>query len=110
MGPAVRFFLTGGLARGRTLASVLATALGSPITVASQPNGTALGAAIVASVGAGVHGTIREGARAMADRGHQVDPEPSWSAQTATAYAGWREHVRRLDETTMRVSHMIGAP
>jgi hypothetical protein len=44
----------------------------------------------------------------MADRGARVDPEPSWAGPTATAYAGWRQRVQRMEENTMRVSHMIG--
>ena len=67
-----------------------------------------INAAIVASVGAGLHATVTEAAGAMADRGTPVDPEPSWAGPTAAAYAGWRERVQRMDENTMRVSHMIG--
>ena len=44
----------------------------------------------------------------MADRGAEVDPEQAWTAGTATAYAAWQERIQRIDETTMRVSHMIG--
>jgi xylulokinase len=107
-GPPTRCSLTGGLARSRTLARILASALGSPISVATQPNGTALGAAIVASVAGGEHGSVAEAAKGMADPGEEVDPEASWAGPTATAYAGWRERAQRLDENAMRVGHMIG--
>ena len=97
-------------ARSGTFARILATALNRPVTAATEPLGSALGAAIVASVGAGAHRTVEEAANAMADRGETVDPEPAWTGPTATAYAGWREHVQRMDENAMRVSHMIGGP
>jgi hypothetical protein len=45
----------------------------------------------------------------MADPGRTVEPEDSWAGPTSSAYTGWRERVARMDETTMRVSHMIGA-
>jgi xylulokinase len=109
-GPAERFSVTGGVARSRTFARILATVARAPFSVATQSNGPALGAAMVASVGAGVHGSVLGAAKAMADRGEDVEPEPSWEGPTASAYAGWRERVRRMDENAVRVSHMIGEP
>ena len=79
-----------------------------PLRAATEPLGSALGAAIVASVGAGAHGSVADAAKAMADAGEEFQPEPSWVGPTAGAYAGWRERVQRMDENTMRVSHMIG--
>jgi hypothetical protein len=37
-----------------------------------------------------------------------VEPVASWTGPTASAYSGWRERIARLEETTMRVGHMIG--
>jgi len=100
--------VTGGVSRSRTFGAILATALGTPVRVAAEHHGSALGAAIVASVGAGLHPSVTDAAEAMADKGTGVEPESSWAGPTATAYAGWRERVQRMDENTMRVSHMIG--
>src|SRR5207249_3607691 len=99
-GPADDVAMTGGVARSQTFGTIVATALGTPVRAAVEPNGSALGAAIVASVGAGVYGSVPEAVEAMADRGRQVDPDPSWSGATATAYAGWKERVQRMDENT----------
>jgi sugar (pentulose or hexulose) kinase len=102
--------VTGGVARSRTFVRILATALGRPVRAAIETNGSALGAAIVASVGGGAHPGISQAVEAMADPGEVVEPEPSWAGSTMTAYAGWRERVQRMDENTMRISHMIGPP
>jgi len=107
-GPIYDVAATGGVARSRTFVRVLASALGRPVRAASETNGSALGAAILASVGSGVHGDVAQAAGAMADRGERVDPDESWIDPTTTAYATWHERVRLLDENTLRVSHMIG--
>ena len=100
--------LGGGVSRSETFGRVLATAVGNTVRVATEPNGSALGAAIVAAVGAGATGTVTDAAKSMADAGRAVEPEDSWAAATSSAYAGWRERAERMEETTMRVSHMIG--
>jgi xylulokinase len=100
--------VTGGVSRSRTFGRVLATALGRPVRTATETNGSSLGAAILAAVGAGLYEDVHAAADAMADRGEPVEPEPAWADATATAYAGWRERVERMDENTIRVSHMIG--
>ena len=102
--------VTGGVARSRTFTRILATTLRRPIRAASQPNGSSLGAAILASVAAGEHDDIRSAAEAMSDRGENVEPHGAWADLTATAFAGWRERISGMDETTIRVSHMIGPP
>jgi sugar (pentulose or hexulose) kinase len=100
--------LGGGVARSKSFARILAAAMNRPVRVATETNGSALGAAMVAAVAAGAHGTVNEAAKAMADPGETVEPELSWVGPTATAYAGWRERVQAMDENSMRVGHMIG--
>ena len=99
--------VTGGFARSRTFVRILASALNRPVRAAKEPLGSALGAAIVAASGGGAHGSVRAAADAMAERGNEVEPVPEWIGPTAGAYAGWRERVQRMDDNTMRVSHMI---
>ena len=107
-GPASSVALGGGVSRSHTFGRILATAVGAPIRVANESNGSALGAAILAAVGAGAHGDVVGATRAMGDAGRIVDPDDSWAGPTSSAYAGWRERIARMDETTMRVGHMIG--
>jgi sugar (pentulose or hexulose) kinase len=107
-GSADDFAVTGGVARSRTFARILATLVDRPVRVAAEPLGSALGAAIVAAAGAGAHESVRAAADAMADRGDEVEPVPEWAGPTAGAYTGWRERVQRMDDNTMRVGHMIG--
>jgi xylulokinase len=102
--------VTGGVARSRTFPRIRATTLQRPVRAATEHNGSALGAAILASVGAGVHPGVRSAVEAMSDPGENVEPEESWAGATATAYAGWRERIRAMDENTVRVSHMIAPP
>jgi len=100
--------VTGGVARSRTFVRILATALNRTLRAATEPLGSALGAAIVAAAGAGARASIADAAKAMADAGEEVQPESTWAGPTAGAYAGWLERVQRVDENAMRVSHMIG--
>src|SRR5205085_2098341 len=71
-GPAGRVYLTGGVARSATLARIVATALDTPVTVAAATNASALGAATLASVGAGLFPNVPEAVKAMADPGRVV--------------------------------------
>jgi sugar (pentulose or hexulose) kinase len=105
-GPAEDLAVTGGVSRSRAFATILASALNHPVRAATEPLGSALGAAIVAAVA--TYQSVRAAADAMADRGETIEPEPSWIGPTAGAYSGWRERVRHMDDNTMRVGHMIG--
>jgi xylulokinase len=107
-GPLQDLAVTGGVARSRTFARILASALNRPVRVAREPLGSALGAAVVAAAGAETHGSVHAAADAMADRGDEVEPVPEWISPAAGAYAGWRERVQRMDDNAIRVSHMIG--
>jgi xylulokinase len=107
-GPMEDLAVTGGVARSRTFARILASVLDGPVRVASESLGSALGAAIVAAAGGGAHTSVRAASDAMADRGEAVHPERTWVAPTKGAYVGWLERIRRLDQTAFRVGHMIG--
>jgi sugar (pentulose or hexulose) kinase len=105
-GSADDFAVTGGVARSETFCRILASALNRPVRRATEPLGSALGAAIVAA--SATHGGVGPAAEVMADGGEEVEPVPDWIGPTAGAYIGWRERVQRMDDNAMRVSHMIG--
>jgi L-fuculokinase len=81
--------VVGGGARNRLWNQVRADVTGLPVVVPAETEATALGAAIVALVGAGVYGSIEE-ARAAIDFG-ETRIEPSGDAATyADLYAAWK--------------------
>lgn len=100
--------LAGGLTRIETFARVMATALGRAVRAAGPASASARGAAILASVAAGLHGSVREAARAMADPGREVEPVEEWREATSGAFANWRERAARVAEGALRVSHLMG--
>jgi glycerol kinase len=81
----------GGLARDKTLLALQADALGLPLRV-GEPDGTVLGAAMLAGVGAGVFADV-EAAAKLLPAGRVVQPGPR-AAERAAARERWRGFVR----------------
>lgn len=82
-------WLTGGMTRSRFWPQLVADVLGGPLHVTTLPESTALGAAICAGVGAGLYGSLDEGAQALA---HLQTVEPAVDAvpRYHRLYADWR--------------------
>lgn len=64
----------GGGAAGRLLPPMLADVLAAPVALPREPESTALGAAILAGVGAGRFGSAADGCRAMVKPGRTLKP------------------------------------
>lgn len=107
--PAASVSLAGGVARMRTAARVLATALGRPVRAGGGASESARGAAILAAAGCGAFGDPVAAARAMAERGETIEPVAQWQDATAGAEAAWRERITTLEEAATRVSALMGA-
>ncbi len=95
-----RLRLTAGMTRSRFWPQLVADILGSPVHVAEAPESTALGAAICAGVGAGVFGSLDEGARALA-RLKEVVPAEADSRRYSALYMDWQKlrELQRESET-----------
>jgi phosphoglycerate dehydrogenase-like enzyme len=80
----------GGMARSALWTGMVSGVLGRNVEVPSDPEVSALGAAICAGVGVGLFGALVEGARALArlERVHEPGVD---SEKYQGLYAGWRE-------------------
>lgn len=72
----------GGLSRSRTLAGVLSALSGVPVHLSDSQEGSSLGAAICAGVGAGAFGSFADGVSALA----RLHPEPAAAEPRAFFY------------------------
>lgn len=80
--------LIGGVARNALFLAIKASVLGRPLTVVEEPEATALGAALLAGVGAGIFTGIDAALAALDRRETVIEPDAS-----APRYAALRETV-----------------
>jgi sugar (pentulose or hexulose) kinase len=95
--------VAGGVARARAFREALAGASMRPIRVATETASSALGAAIVAA--APDHGGVRPAAKAMADRGVEIDPVGAHGYPAL--YASWRARADEIDQRAMKMSGLL---
>ncbi|MBI4728130.1 MAG: FGGY-family carbohydrate kinase [Acidobacteria bacterium] len=107
VGQARSVALAGGVSRIGVFGRVMATALGRPVRVAGGAGASARGAAIVAAVAAGIHSSVAEAARAMADPGTDVEPVAEWAGATALAFSAWRERAAQAAESALTVRKLM---
>ena len=86
--------MDGGMAQNAWLVQRQADVLGIPVRVAEEAEATALGAAAMALVGAGVIGM--EAVFALSETGRTVEPGAESRAWRETEYAGWRRFVEAM--------------
>ncbi|MCL4560334.1 MAG: FGGY family carbohydrate kinase [Chloroflexi bacterium] len=79
----------GGLANSRTYLEALANTLQMPVKVPVLKEGTAVGAAICAGVGAGVYRDFAEGVQALVHTGCLIEPDSRLSRQYRNFYNRW---------------------
>jgi sugar (pentulose or hexulose) kinase len=94
-GPLARLCVSGGMTQSPTLLGILAATLRVPLVVADVPESASLGCAILAAVGAGLHGDVPSAVRAMV-RTHVVEPDPARGALLDERYHRWREFYATL--------------
>jgi xylulokinase len=86
-----RLAIVGGGAKGPLWRQIKADVTGLPVRVPVSVETTATGAAILAAVGAGVHGTVREAVDAfVAFRPEVHEPDPKAADAYDEAYARYR--------------------
>jgi len=79
--PPPRLFHAGGGARSDLWAQIRADCLGRPLDRVAYPDVGCLGAAILASVGIGAHGSLSEAISAMTRVERTFEPDPRFSAR-----------------------------
>ncbi len=87
---AVSLRMTGGLTRSLFWSQLVADVLGRPVRVSEIPEGTALGAAVCAGVGAGLFADPAEGAARLAHI-RTVHPNEENARTYEALYAEWRD-------------------
>lgn len=90
--------LGGGMSRSETFARILADMLGRPVTVAGSPETSAVGAAALASVAAGLHPSLEAALAGMARPRETVEPGPREAAAYDDVYARWRAIASAFEE------------
>ena len=87
--------LTGGMTRMPSLLREFARTSVRPLRVSEEPHATALGVAILSSVGAGVHPDVGSAARAMV-RDSVLEDTDELSDEGDAEYARWRKRYPAL--------------
>jgi xylulokinase len=99
-----RAIAIGGSSRIRLLMQIKASSLGLPYDVAEIPEATALGAAMLGGIGAGVYRDTADVVASVAIAGHRVEPDPQEAQLYDRLYAGV---FRRLYPAIRGLSHAI---
>jgi xylulokinase len=92
--------LGGGTTHSPLWNQIQADVYGKPVQVLEEEESTALGAAILAAVGAGVFSDINEAVAAMVHVDSTIDPDPATHALYAETYAIYADAYRSLAATT----------
>lgn len=79
--------------------SMLADTFGMKVTTVSSKEGPALGAAILAGVGAGVYPSVQEACRRVVKTKTEQEPDPANSAEYEKYYSIYRELYPALKDT-----------
>jgi L-xylulokinase len=89
--------LSGGGARSPHWPQIFADGLGVPVSVAAAKETGALGAAIAAAVGAGIHADEEAGVGAMTRPARTFSPNPSMRPHYDRRYAIWSRLTQAVD-------------
>ena len=91
--------LTGGAARSRRWAQMFADALGLTVLLTDAEESGALGTAMCAAVGAGMHGSLEEAAKASVRVTERLEPNADSREQLEARYAHYRNVIDALEGT-----------
>jgi autoinducer 2 (AI-2) kinase len=87
---------TGGAAKGELWPQIVADVVGLPVRVPAITESTALGAALYAAIGAGLHRDIAEAAGSVARIRRTFDPRADVRRTYDERYAAWRALYPRI--------------
>jgi autoinducer-2 kinase len=94
----------GGAIRNALWLQILADAIQRPVRPSAMPDQSLLGAAMIATVAAGIHASIEAASRAMQHWAAEIEPDPTLSAQYEEVRANWRQAVARRRERSASAS------
>ena len=92
-----KVFLTGGMARSRLFAQIVAAVLARPIVLVDCPEASALGAAMAAAVGTGACPDLAAASRAMAPARSIIEPDRGWVSEYKDLRGDWIEQVQKFE-------------
>jgi autoinducer 2 (AI-2) kinase len=84
----------GGLSRSQAFTHLLASVLNTPVVSPAVREATGIGAAVAASVGAGIYPDLATAARRMVELGEPVLPDPVLAGQYEAQYSVWKSGLR----------------
>jgi xylulokinase len=82
----------GGNTRNTLFLQIKAAAYGRPLTVIDEPEATALGAALLGGLAAGVWPDMDAAQRMIAQPRHRVEPDPAWVARYDELFCSVHRH------------------
>jgi sugar (pentulose or hexulose) kinase len=86
-----RMHVTGGSSQSTLWVDILASVLNLPVVVPAYSEGTSVGAAICAGVGAGVYGSFREGMEALVRVKRVAEPDVNLVEQYNALFEKWMQ-------------------
>ena len=89
--------ITGGMARSRLFARIVAAVLARPVTVVEAPEASALGAAMAAAVGCGRMADLKSAAEAFQPARALIEPDPAWTSEYEDLYPDWQEQIKKFE-------------
>ena len=93
----------GGLANSHLYLEALANTLHLPVRVPKIKEGTAIGAAIAAGIGARVFANFEDGVDALVHIETEIQPEERLSKQYQSFYRKWAKNLEHLQALTTRI-------
>jgi sugar (pentulose or hexulose) kinase/phosphoglycerate dehydrogenase-like enzyme len=98
--------VTGGMSRSALWTGIISDVTGMPVCVPRAYEATALGAAILAGVGAGVFPDPAAGARSVTQTAREHQPSAA-SPKYQGLYAGWRQAHEKRKEADQEVGNLL---
>jgi len=96
--------LIGGGTRNRLFLRLKAAIYGRPLTIVAEPEATALGAALLGGLAAGVWPDMAAALAAIDQASETIEPDPAWRARYDTLYD---TVYRSLYDTLAPVNHAL---
>ena len=88
----------GGLANSNLYLEILANVMATPLYVPQWTEGSGIGAAICAGVGAGKYRSFKEGVEILAGKGKEIHPDKRLSRQYKSFYRRWEKTRQELSQ------------
>ncbi len=99
--------LIGGVSRNPLFMSIKANAFARPLVVVEEPEATALGAALLAGVAAGVYASVDQAVAGLDRKEHVVEPDAEaerYAELRAQVFEPVQEHMRSVNATLARAA------